>query len=289
MSEAIENKSEPLLNCLSNPSNPLPQKIESSGEITPYTRDAHFIYTDARKQNLAKANQARKEQSELRKILKNKYEEAAAELQKSYKLQLFTLRQSIIDAGKNSGPKAPISTPTPSSPVLPEPEMSASSSSTPAVVSSASAPPPSKRKSKVKREESSDEEEKELVVESRKKSKKAPPPPSSDESSSSEEEVRKKKSRKTTRKNPKYISSSDESSVEDPPFRKPTKRRTRKPVQEILSEESDFDEDVRPVLKDREKRRGVEYYHGGRGIPPPQAMPYYTQNSQVGVHSGCRF
>lgn len=192
----------------------LPQiATTSDSSLVPYIKK-EFVFTEKRKENLVKANKARKEKEDFKKQLREKYEATTIELQKLY--------ESKINSFKNNGDNS-----------IPIPEMSSKKEKTTPEIEIQQIPVTSKKVSEKNVSDSSSESEA-SEVESTRKSKKRKTNPKkhkkvvyvSDSESSEEEEiiVRKKKSK---RRKPVY---SDSDSSDDDSIYQKSSARQKQPV-----------------------------------------------------------
>lgn len=259
-------------------STPITSQIIEPVETLPAYKRKPYEFTEQRKENLRRANQTRKEKGELRKILKCKYDEAASELQKTYKAQLIEL----LDLRKDIVKPPTIST---------LPTMSAATASSIPIVP-VTATNSTRKTVKNKRESSSEDEEPTPV-----KAKKGKKVVESDDSSSSEEEkvLKKKKSVKKSKKKVVYIEDSDESSESPSPVHvKKVSHRTKKTHFKDYASDSDSDSSGDEYMQRREYQKQMRNM---KSMGPPRRDHYdapphpahFIQNSQVGTHSGCRF
>jgi len=196
----------------------LPQiSTTSDSNLVPYLKK-EFVFTEKRKENLVKANKARKEKEDFKKQLREKYEATTIELQKLY--------ESKINSFKNNG-DIPITTP----------EMSTKKEKPTPEIEIQHIPVSSKKVSEKNVSDSSSDSEA-SEIESPKKSKKRKPNPKKhkkvvyvSESDSSEEEeiiVRKKKSKKR-----KPVYSESDSSDDDTIYQKSSARQKQPVYQQM--------------------------------------------------------
>lgn len=189
----------------------------SDSNLIPYSKK-EFVFTEKRKENLVKANKARKEKEDFKKQLREKYEATTIELQKLY--------ESKINSFKNNGDN---STPTP--------EMSSKKEKATAEIEIQQIPVNSKKVSEKNISDSSSDSDP-SEIESAKKSKKRKINPKKhkkvvyvSESDSSEEEeiiVRKKKPKKR-----KPVYSESDSSDDDTIYQKSSARQKQPVYQQM--------------------------------------------------------
>jgi hypothetical protein len=189
----------------------------SDSNLIPYSKK-EFVFTEKRKENLVKANKARKEKEDFKKQLREKYEATTIELQKLY--------ESKINSFKNNGDN---STPTP--------EMSSKKEKATAEIEIQQIPVNSKKVSEKNISDSSSDSDP-SEIESSKKSKKRKINPKKhkkvvyvSESDSSEEEeiiVRKKKPKKR-----KPVYSESDSSDDDTIYQKSSARQKQPVYQQM--------------------------------------------------------
>lgn len=251
------------------PENSLPIKESEEAnnslpvESGPVFKKKEYVFTDRRKENLLKANKARKENGELKKQLKLKYDLAAKELQTLYEHKLAQLHNSgenIINPVKIEMSAIPVES----------------------VVKEDVKKGKKQKRSKKQESDSDSSSDSEPEVATKKKRAKlpTPPPPTqpSSDSSDSDTHHRRKKIHKKTKK-VKYIIDSDDSSDSDGPSvarNRGKKGRKSRRSEKYVSESSESEEE-RPSKADRYMERKTPFPN------------YYLQNPSIGQHSGCRF
>lgn len=249
---------------------PVQEEVEKSVGV----RRKPFVYTEKRKENLAKANLARLEKNVIKKNFKGQLEDMAKDIQTIYETRL----QQIINSTDKNVPLPP---PEPSSDTTPPPNPPMASST-----ASASAIPI------------------EPVLKERKSKKRVSYP--SDSSSESDDEPVKPKKRTTKKKGKKVktvsydSSSSEEEEEQAPKHRKHKKPKKKKPSkrqsQYITSSEesgeseggvSESEDEYRPAAKPSRPKTYLPAYGMGKGGRKPSIRPGYGLTR--GPYSGCTF
>lgn len=259
--------------------NSLPEKEDDAPPPVPDEPKAGiprkpYIYTEKRKENLAKANQVRTEKALAKKMLQSQLESMTRDLQTIYESKLQEITKSQLPT-PTPVPPDPSPPPSPEKPANP-PLMSSSSSSS----SSSDIPiEPVKVKKGKKRapveESSSDSDES------------VPPPP----------RVKSRKSRKSRKQREfNYDTGSSDSSEEEytRPRRKSSRsaKKAKKKYDEYVSSDEDDNRDYAAAHPLRNAGYASSYfkpktvYGGRRGVPQMSGFGY---GSQRGQYSGCTF
>ncbi len=89
----MSNSSEEVVNSLPETVSK-PQTEETSEENIKSFKKKDFVFTEKRRENLIKANKARKEKEDFKKQLKDKYEETTIELQRLYEAKINSFKNN---------------------------------------------------------------------------------------------------------------------------------------------------------------------------------------------------